>query len=167
MSSYNNITVQSTKHCSLIIWLLYSPVLTFSVPEVASAEFKFLHFRHAESQNLRLQTWYGMRIVITWCYGQKTTWWCLHVECGILHACITAIQQFGLLLRALCRRTKSWHQRQARPARLALFTNFLYNMEREPRWPHQIKKALHIGNERLCPDCNPGLLFWSWVDPSP
>ena len=30
---------------------LYLPILTFRVPEVVGAEFKFIHFRHAESQN--------------------------------------------------------------------------------------------------------------------
>ena len=46
-------------------------------------------------------------------------------------------------LHVLCRRTKCWHQRQARPARLALFTNFFVTWEAtgsERRRPHLIKR---------------------------
>ena len=53
-------------------------------------------------------------------------------------------------LHALCRRTKSCHQRQARPARLGLFTNFFYHVERERRWLYRLQRCCIIGNERLC-----------------
>ena len=58
---------------------LYLPMLPFSVPEVVSVEFKFLHFRHAISHNRRLQIWYGISMVMTRCCNtqcQTTTLQC-------------------------------------------------------------------------------------------
>ena len=48
-------------------YCLYLPILTFSMPEMVNAEFKFLRFRHTENKNRRLNIWYGTctRIVIT------------------------------------------------------------------------------------------------------
>ena len=72
-----NLAEVASQRCLLTVPLLYDhtktvvcfylPILNFNVPEVVSAEFKFLHVRHAESQNRRLHTWYGMGKVITWC----------------------------------------------------------------------------------------------------
>ena len=50
-----NVAEQTSTRCPFTVTLLclFVPTHTFSVPEVVSAEFKFLHFRHAESQNRR------------------------------------------------------------------------------------------------------------------
>ena len=56
----------------------------------------------------------------------------------LTHICVTRPQ--WVKSKLLCRGTKSWHQRQARSARASLITNFLYDMKRDRRWPHRIKR---------------------------
>ena len=56
----------------------------------------------------------------------------------LTHICVTRPQ--WVKSKLLCRGTKSWHQRQARSARTSLIINFLYDMKRDRRWPHRIKR---------------------------
>ena len=124
---------------------LFLPILTLRVPEVIIAEFKLLHFRPAKSQNWRLK-------YMVWEYlghRYKTTSQCPASQVFNFYMSVSQRHNNLDLTAFTVSEDKMLHQRQVRPTRLALFTTLFYDMERELRWTHRIKKALYVRNERL------------------